>query len=180
MTNIWKTLVKDQVKTIDSLFDEIMKDVLKGMGDKMWRTREASCSALSDLLQGRQLNQIEVYMKELWTMCFRALDDIKESVRKAAFLTAKTLTNMTVRYCNPVYFEPKRSQKIMDDMIPFLLNQGLANGAEEVRQFSLATILKLCKTGGVLLVPHVSNIICTFLESLSSLEPQMMSIYRLI
>ena len=63
----------------------------------------------------------------------------------------------------------------MDDMVPFLLEKGLVNGAEEVRQFSLATILKLCKSGGILLKPHVSLIICSFLESLSSLEPQALN-----
>lgn len=60
-------------------------------------------------------------------------------------------------------------------MIPFLLEKGFVNSAEEVRQFSLATILKLCKTGGILLKPHVTVIICTFLESLSILEPQAMN-----
>ncbi|KAJ3341578.1 hypothetical protein HDU91_000683 [Kappamyces sp. JEL0680] len=175
MKNIWRSLVKDPVRAVNDHFDQIMAEVLSGMGNRQWRTREACCNALADLLHGRQLEQIQTYMTELWTMCFRAIDDIKESVRKAAFQTCKTLTNLTVRYCDPVYFAPSKSQKIMDDMIPFLLEKGLPNTAEEVRQFSLATILKLCKTGGVLLKPHVSNIICTFLESLSSLEPQAMN-----
>lgn len=41
MKNIWRSLVKDPVKSIDEFFEEIMKDVLKGMGEKNWRTREA-------------------------------------------------------------------------------------------------------------------------------------------
>jgi proteasome component ECM29 len=175
MKNIWRSLVKDPVKSIDVYFDEIIAELLNGMGDRQWRTREASAAALSDLLHGRQLDQIQAYMTQLWTMCFRALDDIKESVRKAAFLTCKTLTNLTTRYANPTYFAPSKSQKIMDDMIPFLLEKGLGNMAKEVQQFSLATILKLCKTGGILLKPHLTNIIGTFLESLSSLEPQSMN-----
>ena len=134
-----------------------------------------SCSALADLLHGKQLHQVQKYMTELWTMCFRNLDDIKESVRKAAFQTCKTLINLTVRYANPSSSNLSSSQKVMDEMIPFLLEKGLVNMAEEVRQFSLATILKLCKTGGKLLSPHVCNITCTFLESLSSLEPQTMN-----
>jgi proteasome component ECM29 len=175
-------LVKDPVKSIEQFFDQIMVEVLKGMGDRMWRTREArfvtincSCSALADLLHGKQLHQVQKYMTELWKMCFRTLDDIKESVRKAAFQTCKTLTNLTVRYANPTSSSLANSQKVMDEMIPFLLEKGLVNMAEEVRQFSLVTILKLCKTGGVLLSPHVCNITCTFLESLSSLEPQTMN-----
>ncbi|KAI8892685.1 proteasome stabiliser-domain-containing protein [Globomyces pollinis-pini] len=175
MKNIWNSLVKDSAKTVESLFKEIITEVLKSLGDRSWRTRESSCSALSDLLHGRQIEQLEPYMKDLWTMCFRTLDDIKESVRKAAFLTAKTLTNMTVRYCDPSVYAVSKSQKIMDEMIPFLLFKGLPNTAEEVRAFSLSAILKLCKTGGVLLKPHVTDLIYTLLESLSSLEPQSMN-----
>ena len=41
MKNIWRSLVKDPVKSIEQFFDQIMAEVLKGMGDRMWRTREA-------------------------------------------------------------------------------------------------------------------------------------------
>ncbi len=54
-----------------------MKDTLKCMGDRQWRTREACCAALADLIHGRQLEQIQSFMSEIWNMCFRALDDIK-------------------------------------------------------------------------------------------------------
>jgi proteasome component ECM29 len=118
------------------------------------------------------MEQLEPFLTELWVMSFRCLDDIKESVRVAALLTAKTLGNITIRFCDPLYYPVQRSQKVMDEMVPFLLKQGLLNMAEEVRKFSLGAILKLCKTSGILLKPHVTNIICTFLESLSSLEPQ--------
>lgn len=177
MKNIWNSLVKEPAKTIDKYFVEIMNEVLKGMGDRMWRTREASSAALTDLLNGKTIEQLEPFMKELWTMSFRALDDIKESVRKAAFLAAKTLMNITVRYCDPVYHSPSKGQKIMNEMMPFLLQKGLVNNSEEVKTYSLSTILKLTKTGGVLLKPHIVELVCTLMEALSSLEPQSMSRY---
>lgn len=174
MKNIWRTLVKDPSKTVDSLFNEIMTDLLASLGDRMWRTREASCNALNDLMHGRTMEQLEPFIQQLWEMSFRALDDIKESVRKAAFMSCKTLTNTTVRYCDPIS-HPIKGQRVMDTIIPFLLNKGIGSMSEEVRAFSLATILKLCKIGGKLLVPHLSDLDITMLESLSSLEPQMMN-----
>lgn len=175
MNNIWRALVKEQQKTVDAHFDTIMKDLLTGMGDRLWRTREASCSAMADLLNGRSIEQLQPYLDDVWTMCFRCLDDIKESVRTAALSTCKTLTSVTVKYCDPEVSSPKDGQKIMDIVLPFLLQKGLTNMAKDVRQFSLQTIIKLCKKGGVLLKPHVADLVTTLLESLSDLEPQMVN-----
>jgi proteasome component ECM29 len=44
------------------------------------------------------MEELEPFMFDLWTMSFRALDDIKESVRNAAFATCKNLTSVTLRY----------------------------------------------------------------------------------
>ncbi|KAJ3022327.1 UNVERIFIED_CONTAM: hypothetical protein HDU68_009207, partial [Siphonaria sp. JEL0065] len=175
MKSIWRSLVKDPKKAVDDHFDVIIKDLLKGLGDRMWRTRESSCLALSDILHGRQLVQIKPYLQEIWTMCFRALDDIKESVRVAAFTTCKTLTNVTVKYCDPSVVSLSEGQTIMDIVMPFFLTKGLVSKAEDVAKFSLATVLKIAKKGGVLLKPHLTELISTLLESLSSLEPQALS-----
>jgi len=48
----------------------------------------------------------------------------------------------------------------------------LPSPAEEVRLFALNTVFKLCKSSGILLKPHITDIISILLESLSSLEPQ--------
>ncbi|KAI9332879.1 proteasome stabiliser-domain-containing protein [Zopfochytrium polystomum] len=175
MKSIWKALVRDPKKAVDENFDAILKEILKSMGDRMWRTRESSCLALSDLLQGRQMDQFESSLEQIWTMCFRALDDIKESVRVAAFTTCKTLTNLTVRYCDPTAYPPSKGSKVVDVVVPFFLTKGLQSMAEDVRKFSLSTILKICKIGGILLKPHMTEIIYTLLESLTALEPQVLN-----
>ncbi|KAJ3068271.1 hypothetical protein HDU98_008582 [Podochytrium sp. JEL0797] len=59
--------------------------------------------------------------------------------------------------------------------MPFFLTKGLGSKAEDVAKFSLATVLKITKKGGVLLKPHMTDLISTLLESLSSLEPQALS-----
>ncbi|KAJ3409587.1 hypothetical protein HDV05_004331 [Chytridiales sp. JEL 0842] len=175
MKSIWKSLVKEPKKMIDEYFDVIMKELLKYISDRQWRTREASCVALADLIHGRSIEQLEPYMQDLWAMCFRALDDIKESVRTAAFSTCKVLTNITVKYCDPNVVTLAEGQKIMDTVMPFFLTKGLNSMAEDVRKFSLSTVLKICKKGGVLLKPHITDVVSILLECLTNMEPQVMS-----
>lgn len=167
MKNIWQSLVKDNQKTVDKYFNDIMEDILAGLGNRQWRVREASCMAVTDLVQGRQLSQIEPYLERLWTMSFRALDDIKESVRKAATRTCKTLSNLTVRYCDPNIVSSSDGEKVVDIVMPFLLHKGIVSDAEYVRKFSLEALLRVCKTGASLLKKFVPELIDTLLQSLS-------------
>ncbi|CAG8534937.1 9628_t:CDS:10 [Funneliformis mosseae] len=175
MTSIWKSLVKDPKNVIDEYFDIIVKDLLKGLGDRLWRTRESSSNALTDLLQGRQIQQLEPYLQDLWNMSFRALDDVKESVRIAAFKTCRSLTKVTVKYCDPSNVSIEDGQKAMNIIMPFLLSKGLVSDAEDVRKFSLTTVLKICKTGKELLKPHIAEIVDKLLEGLSGMENQVMN-----
>ena len=52
MVLIWRALIDDPKKTVDAHFDAIMSELIKEMGGKLWRSRQAACSALSDLIQG--------------------------------------------------------------------------------------------------------------------------------
>lgn len=58
MANIWKSLVTDSKKTIDEHFDLIVEDLLVQSGSRLWRSREASCLALADIIQGRKFSQV--------------------------------------------------------------------------------------------------------------------------
>lgn len=58
MAHIWKSLVADSKKTIDEFLDLIIEDLLVQCGSRLWRSREASCLALADLIQGRKFNQV--------------------------------------------------------------------------------------------------------------------------
>ncbi|KAF9155982.1 hypothetical protein BG015_007778 [Linnemannia schmuckeri] len=175
MTSIWRALVKEPKKAVQEYFDVIIKDLLEGMGARAWRTRESSSLAMADLLQGRSVEEIEKYLENIWIMSFRALDDIKESVRTAAFKTCRALTLMTVKYCDPKHVTAAEGQRVLDIIIPFLVGKGLLSNAEEVSKFSLTTILKICKQAGYLLRSHIPVIIVALLEGLTSMEPQMMN-----
>ncbi|KAF9128817.1 hypothetical protein BGW39_004708 [Mortierella sp. 14UC] len=175
MTSIWRALVKEPKKAVQEYFEVIIKDLLEGMGARAWRTRESSSLAMADLLQGRSVEEIEKYLENIWIMSFRALDDIKESVRTAAFKTCRALTLMTVKYCDPKHVTAAEGQRVLDIIIPFLVGKGLLSNAEEVSKFSLTTILKICKQAGPLLRSHIPVIVVALLEGLTSMEPQMMN-----
>lgn len=57
MENIWKSLVADSKKAIDEHFDLIVEDLFAQSGSRLWRSREASCLALADIIQGRKSSQ---------------------------------------------------------------------------------------------------------------------------
>lgn len=58
MAHIWKSLVQDPKKTIDEYLDLIFNDLLIQCGSRLWRSREASCLALADIIQGRKFGQV--------------------------------------------------------------------------------------------------------------------------
>jgi proteasome component ECM29 len=79
---------------------------------------------------------------------------------------------MVLRYCGPESRSPEQGIKMLEIVIPFLLRHGLLSAADDVKKYSLRTILDICKKAGPLLVPHAANIVETLLEGMSSLEPQ--------
>lgn len=172
MKNIWDSLVKNPKETLERYFDLIMSDLLANMGARLWRTREASCAAIASLISGQTIGTLKPHLEKLWTMSFRALDDVKESVRKAAFVTCRTLINITVKNCDPDTVSPKDGRETMAIIVPYIVTNGLISSAEDVRKLSLATVLTLCKKSRQLLKPHVATIIPTLIERLSELEPK--------
>jgi len=56
MAHIWKLIVSDPKKAIDD--DAIVEDLLVQSGSRLWRSREASCLALADIIQGRRYSQV--------------------------------------------------------------------------------------------------------------------------
>lgn len=62
MSHIWKSLVEDSKKAIDEYFDLIVDDLLIQCGSRLWRSREASCLALADIIQGRKFSQVAIFI----------------------------------------------------------------------------------------------------------------------
>jgi proteasome component ECM29 len=181
MNDIWNALVKDSSATIEKHFDAIMDDLLENILTKEWRVRQASCAAIADLVQGRQFATYEKYLSQIWTLCFKVLDDIKESVRVAAASLARVLTGILVRSLEAGDSSAKSANGMLKNVLPFLMStSGLESGAESVRTFSLVTLLQIIKKASAnILRPFLPELIERMLGLLSALEPEMVNYLHL-
>lgn len=81
MNEIWTALVHEPTATIDQHFDDIMGDLLKNILGKEWRTRQACCAAIADLVQSRPAARYEKYIGEIWTLTFKVSPSIEALAR---------------------------------------------------------------------------------------------------
>ncbi|KAI9705737.1 MAG: proteasome component M29 [Bogoriella megaspora] len=172
MNDIWHALVKNPSATTDQYFDAIMSDLLQSILSREWRAREASCNAIADLIQAQPAEKWEKYLSQIWSLCFKVMDDIKDSVRVAAAGLARTLTGILTRS-----LESSTSEKTVSslkDVLPFLLStQGLESSAEEVRLFALHALLEIIKKASApVLRPFIPELVEKVLGLLSTMEPE--------
>ncbi|KAL4808560.1 proteasome stabiliser-domain-containing protein [Aspergillus unguis] len=182
MNTIWLALVKDPNAVITAHFDEIITDLLKSMlAGREWRMRQASCTAIADLIQGRQPEVYAKYVDEIFTKAFKLVDDIKESVRVAALKLCQTITGSVIRTLEASDPDTKRVKAMLDSTIPFLLSdKGMESSVQEVQGFALGALIQMIKKGpSSSLRPFVPSIIEQFLNCLSSLEPQAVNYVHL-
>ena len=172
MNEIWRALVKDPSTIINENFDLIMEDLLQSVvSGKEWRAREASCAAISDLVQGRDVDKFEKYLDDIWKVAFKVLDDVKETVRLAAMKLCRTLTSMLIRNLEVGEGNTKRSATMLNRAMPFLLQQMETGGAKEVQQYAIVTLLEVIKKAPPkALRAYAPTILETLVLSLSSLE----------
>lgn len=175
MDDIWKSLVKDSNATIETYFDDILEDLLKSIVGREWRMREASCAAISDLIQGRPFVRYEKSYRDIWTSALRVLDDVKGSVREAALRLCMALSNGLVRQLEDGNHSAA-AKAMMNEALPFLLSdKGIESSVQDVQIFATITIMKIAKKGGVALKPFVSDIIPQLLGLLSTIEPEQIN-----
>lgn len=182
MNVIWHTLVKDSVAVVNAHFDEIMVDLLASMmTGREWRARQASCAAISDLIQSHRPDKYVTYMDDVFTRAFKLLDDIKESVRVAALGLCQSITNVVIRTLETSDTNTNRARTMLDSTIPFLLSdKGMASSVQEVQGFAISALIGMIKKSPRwLLRPFVPRILEEFLNLLSSLEPQAVNYVHL-
>jgi len=181
MEDIWKALVKDPNAVIDENFDLIMEDLLKSIvSGREWRAREASCAAISDLVQGREVEKLEKHLDAIWKVAFKVLDDVKETVRTAAMKLCRTLTNMLIRNLEVGEGTTRRATTMLNQALPFLLQQMDAGAGKEVQQYAIVTLLDIVKKAPPRsLQKHAPVILETFINSLSSLEHESINYLHL-
>ena len=174
MSAIWSALVPETTKTVDKFLAEILAELGREMTSSQWRVRESCCSALTDLLRGRTLESHLDSLATLWTDLFRVMDDIKESVRVAAGKTAQALSRLSIKMTDSTAGSSKSGQAVKA-ILPALLERGLASSVVEVRSISLATIMKVTRSAGVLLAPHLHVLIPALLEAGGEMEASQLN-----
>ncbi|GAB2246168.1 hypothetical protein Droror1_Dr00001661 [Drosera rotundifolia] len=172
MAHIWKSLVADSKRTIDEHLDLIIDDLLIQCGSRLWRSRESSCLALTDIIQGRKFQHIGKHLKRIWIAAFRAMDDIKETVRSSGDKLCRAVSSLTVRLCDVSLSDKIEAAQAMEAVLPLLLSDGIMSKVDSIRKASITVVMKLAKGAGIAILPHLSDLVTCMLESLSSLEDQ--------
>ncbi|KAJ2370558.1 proteasome component M29, partial [Coemansia sp. RSA 2610] len=161
---------------VERYWDAIIEECLSSMGQREWKVRESGCNALASAVSGANPELVVPYLDRIWQMSFRALDDIKGSVREAGLKMCQSMATATVTWCTPSDASSaarnKQAQAIIASVVPFLVDAGVSSDAEDVRTFSMGLLLKLCRTSGRYLSPFAPAIIERLLESLSNMESQ--------
>ncbi|CAL4904358.1 unnamed protein product [Urochloa decumbens] len=175
MAHIWKLIVSDPKKAIDEHYDVIVEDLLVQSGSRLWRSREASCLALADIIQGRRYSQVSKHLRKIWTTAFRAMDDIKETVRNAGDSLCRAVSSLTIRLCDVSLTSSSDANETMHIVLPYLLSEGILSKVSSVQKASISLVMKLAKGAGPALRPHLPELVSCMLECLSSLEDQRLN-----
>ncbi|KAG6362717.1 hypothetical protein INS49_007810 [Diaporthe citri] len=177
MNDIWKALVKDSNAVIEEHFDAIMNDLLKSIHTKEWRVRQASCSAIADLISGRPFQRYEKYYGDIWTKALKVLDDVKATVRNEALKLCMGMANTLTRQLEEGGVSAS-AKDMMSSTLPFLLSdKGIESNVNEVKGFAIDTVIKITKTGGSALRPYIATIVTHLLGLLSTIEPDAINYY---
>lgn len=84
-------------------------------------------------------------MKRIWTAAFRAMDDIKETVRNSGDRLCRTLTSLTIRLCDVSLTDVSDARQTMNIVLPLLLTDGIMSKVDSIRKSSISIVTKLAK-----------------------------------
>ncbi|PHH87051.1 hypothetical protein CDD83_9383 [Cordyceps sp. RAO-2017] len=175
MEAIWKALVKDPNATLDAHFCTVLEDLLKSVLGREVRMREASCAAIAALIQGRPFSRYEAYYQRIWSVALKVLDDMHDTVRKAALNLCQNLSSGLVRQLEENN-QARAAASMMQEVVPFLLSpKGMENSAKDVRGFATKTVLEIAKHGGQALRPFIPDLVVQLLGLLSTIEPDQVN-----
>ncbi|KAL4365021.1 hypothetical protein AHAS_Ahas07G0064400 [Arachis hypogaea] len=108
----------------------------------------------------------------LWTVAFRSMDDIKETVRISGERLCRAVATLTTRICDVSLTDISDAHKELNIVLPLLLTEGILSKVDSVWKASIGVVMKLTMHAGTAIRPHMADLICCMLESLSSLEDQ--------
>eukprot|EP00178_Gracilaria_changii_P008137 TRINITY_DN250_c0_g1_i1.p1 TRINITY_DN250_c0_g1~~TRINITY_DN250_c0_g1_i1.p1 ORF type:complete len:1859 (-),score=355.96 TRINITY_DN250_c0_g1_i1:11878-17454(-) len=163
--------VADAIKAnLSAVTDHCLKSIVS----RQWRSREAGCAALRDVLVSRTWEEVKDSLKDFWYYALRAMDDIKESVRKSAQGTGRALSELSIHLCNPGYVGEENSAQAVDVVLSVLMTS-FTHSADEVRALVSKTLSEIIRHGGTALRSSVPDLIANLLEAATELEPQILN-----
>ena len=90
-------------------------------------------------------------------------------MRVAAGKTAQALSRVSIKMTDPEA-GAKSSEAAVKAILPPLLDKGMTSSVSEVRSISLETMMKVTKSAGSLLAPHLHTLIPSLLEATGEIE----------
>ncbi|CCG82464.1 putative Proteasome component [Taphrina deformans PYCC 5710] len=173
MNAIFQQLYPDVKAALDDNFESVCSELLKSLSDQSWRVRESAGRAMATLITGRPLSLLTSRLEEIWSLSFRILDDVKESVRLAGIDLCQTLSSLIIRAVSSAT-SPIEASRTLDFVIPLFI-KNLRSLSAEVGAFSLKTLLKITKEAGSPIKAHLPQLIDEYLQLTSTMEPEMMN-----
>ncbi|CAG9861828.1 unnamed protein product [Phyllotreta striolata] len=176
MHNIWRVLVPEPGKILDTYYNEILADILANINSNQYRVRQSCCLALQDFLKGsanRSIHDAVDSMDELWTKLFRVMDDHHEQTRTTANRTGRILSKLCIRGCD--ISQGKMGVAMLQAILPILLNAGITSAVTEVRIISLQTVSELVTSAGAQLKPFLPKLIPALLQASGEMESTKLS-----
>lgn len=94
---------------------------------------------------------------------FRAMDDIKETVRNSGDKLCRAVASLTTRLCDISLTGTSDAKQAMDIVLPFLLAEGIMSKVDNIRKASIAIVMKLVKVSSnlqcyTLVLSHLAKI----------------------
>jgi proteasome component ECM29 len=127
----------------------------------------------------RRFETVQLHFERIWMMTLRALDDVKETVRKQALSLFRTLNSLSLKFVDPEQTAEKDRVRSLAIVLPFLLKHGITQKAEEAFALALSTLIKMSKVAGAGIRPHISDLSIVLLESLATTESQQLNYLQL-
>lgn len=90
-------------------------------------------------------SKVAKHLRKLWSAAFRAMDDIKETVRNSGDKLCRALTSLTVRLSDVSLTGVSEARETMDIVLPFLLTEGILSKVDSIRKASIGIVMKLAK-----------------------------------
>lgn len=106
-----------------------------------------SCNILLCLLSSivSFVIQVSKHLRRIWTAAFRAMDDIKETVRNSGDSLCRAVSSLTIRLCDVSLTAVSDASETLNIVLPFLLIEGIVSKVSSIQKASISMVMKLAK-----------------------------------